>query len=280
VYYVAFTLVIAVPIILLRQVRRPNVSELVRLAVPLLVMVTPTLVSILLARFRAGRDVVTGGLPWGRTFLDSDWWAGQIIDLVLPWQGHRMTNVATRTQAYDALTGRSGEASSLGVVALTGVVIVLVAAGAALLRGRRAGLDPMFASLAVAATLATLFLTRGGFGALTAFFVTPQIRTWSRLFLFIALFGLLGMAIVLTKLGKRTNSRIVLVGGSALLLILGVLDQTNPARAPQHAANRATLNDLATFDDTVQSALGPGCSVFVLPVVGFPEVNDPLVPDP
>ena len=276
VYYVAFTLILAVPLIVLRQLRRPNLRELFALALPLLVIVVPTLISIGLARRRADRDPVTGGMPFGRTFLDSDRWAGQFVDLVLPWPGHRVPSLGARTQAYDALTGTTGEISAIGIVAVLGIAAVLAVVGAAVLRGRLGSVDPLVAALAVAVLLAAAFFTRGGLGALTAFLVTPQIRTWSRLFLFIALFGLLGIAWFVTRLSRRRDGQRHVVAASILLLFIGVLDQTNPGRAPDYAANRAQLSVLSTFTDDVEGQLGSDCSMFVLPVVGFPEVNDDL----
>ena len=279
VYYVAFTLLIAAPIIVLRQLRGPSLRELGVLVLPLVVMLAPTLVSIGLARARADRDVLTGGMPFGRTFLDSDRWAGQIVDLVLPWPGHRLAALGDRTQAYDALTRTTGEVSSIGFVALVGLLAVLVLTALALIRGRAGSLDPLVVALAIASLIAVAFYTRGGLGALTALFVTPQIRTWSRLFLFIALFGLLAVAWLVTKLSRLRDGRRHVVAVSLVALVLGVLDQTNPERAPAYAANRQALATYAAFDDRVEQALGPGCSVFVLPVVGFPEVNDDLWQD-
>lgn len=279
VYYVAFTLVIAVPIAVLRQIRRPDFRELRLLSIPLLVMVVPTLISLAVARRRADRDVLTGGMPFGRSFVDSDRWAGQIFDLVMPWPGYRVAAFGQRSQAYDALTGTTGEVSAIGGVAVLGLIGMLVVVGSALLRGRLVAVNPLIAVLAVASLLAIAFFTRGGLGALTAFLLTPQIRTWSRLFLFIGLFGLLAAGWFVTQLGRRAGGRQQVYAVSAVLVLLGVLDQTNPGRAPDYGSNRAQLATLAAFDDHVQQALGPGCTIFVLPVVGFPEVNDALWSD-
>ena len=278
VYYVAFTLVIAVPIILIRLVRVPSWRELGRLALPVGIMVTPTLVSIAAARMRASRDALTGGVPFSRSFLDSHYWAGEIVDLVLPWPGHRVAPLGELTQGVDALTSTTGEVSSLGIVAVLGVAGVLVATGAAILRGQLSRLDPLIGALAVATVLAFGFYTRGGLGEVTSLLVTAQIRTWSRMFLFIALFGLLGMGRYITGLGRRPErGRTDLALLSTVLLVVGVLDQTNPGRAPDYAANRQYVEALARFDDTLESRLGANCPMFVLPVVGYPEVADELV---
>ncbi|MHA3835635.1 hypothetical protein ACXR8F_07920 [Terrabacter sp. AAH1] len=279
VYYVAFTLVVVAPILLMRQMRRIDLRELARLSLPLVVMVAPTLVSIAAARRRADRDLLTGSMPFGRTFLDSNRWAGQLIDLVLPWPGHRVPNLGARTEAYDALTGTTGEVSAIGVVAVIGLVALVAVASSSLLRGGPSSLPPLLGALFVASLISLGFFARGGLGALTAFLVTPQIRTWSRLFLFIGLFALLAMAWFVTRLRARAGGRRRMVAVSALLLVVGVLDQTNPGRAPDYTGNSAYLAILKDFDDRVQQNLGDGCDVFVLPVVGFPEVNDDLWSD-
>jgi hypothetical protein len=273
VYYVAFTLVLAACVIVVRQVRRLDVSELARLIAPMGVMALPAVVSILAARHRADRDLLTGNLPWGRSFVDSARWSGQIIDLVLPWPGHRLPSLALWAQGYDAITQTQGEISSLGFVALFGVVGVLTFVAGALLRGL--GLrTPQLAAMAVVAVAAGLFYTRGGLGGLTALVLTPQIRTWSRLFIFIALIGLLGVALFLTWLASRGTSRVVALTTAGLVLLLGVLDQTNPARAPDYASNASRFEALEGFTSRIASNVGSGCDVFELPVIGFPEVND------
>ena len=276
VYYVAFTLVLALPVIALRQVRHVDVRELGRLLLPLVVTVLPTAISLAAARSRADRDVLTGGLPFGRSFADTERWSGQLVDLVLPWSGHRIAAWAARAASYDGLTGTVGEVSSIGLVAVLGLAGVLACSAAVLLRQRSSRTaDPFVLRLAVLCVLALAFFTRGGLGALTALLLTPQIRTWSRLFLFVALFGLLAVAWGLTQLFRREHlGRRGVVVASVLLAGVGVLDQTNPDRAPDWAANRASLAVVTQFDDDVERALGPGCSVFVLPIAPFPEVDE------
>jgi hypothetical protein len=63
------------------------------------------------------------------------------------------------------------------------------------------------------------------------------------------------------------------VGGlaCALILVVGVLDQTNPARAPDHAQLAAEMNEARTYTASLRGAVGPDCGVFQLPVVKFPE---------
>ena len=114
------------------------------------------------------------------------------------------------------------------------------------------------------------FYTRGGLGALTAVVVTPSIRTWSRLVVFIALLGLLAVGLAVTWLATRRGAAAAgVVAGS--LIVVGVLDQTNPAMAPDYRALAAASTQTAAYASSLETTVGSGCSVFQLPVVPFPE---------
>jgi hypothetical protein len=56
-----------------------------------------------------------------------------------------------------------------------------------------------------------------------------------------------------------------------LLAVLGVLDQTNPDRAPDHAVTAARFASAQKYTAALEDSLGRGCPVFQLPVVPFPE---------
>ena len=105
------------------------------------------------------------------------------------------------------------------------------------------------------------FYTRGGLGALSAVIVTPSIRTWSRFVVVIALLGLLAVGLALTWLETR-RGRVVALLAAGSILVVGVLDQTNPAMAPDYPALRATSGETAAYASSLEGVVGPGCSVF------------------
>ncbi|WP_141824482.1 hypothetical protein [Humibacillus xanthopallidus] len=276
VYYVAFTALILAAVAVLRQFRGPDLREVGRLAIPAVIMVIPAAVSLWFARQRAGRDEVTGGMAFSRSVADSDRWAGRLMDLVLPWNGHRIPFFGKLTDSYNVVTETQGESAALGLIALAGVVGILGVAGAGILKSRSGWKGPLLAAMAVVLLVAFAFYTKGGLGSWFALFFTPQIRTWSRLFLFIAAIGYLGVGLWLTHLG-RLRGRWVAWPLAAAVLVVGVLDQTNPGRAPDYAEQRAHLSELQRFDDSLERTVGAGCPIFVLPVVQFPEVLDESV---
>ena len=119
------------------------------------------------------------------------------------------------------------------------------------------------------------FYTKGGLGSVVALFLTPQIRTWSRLVVLIGLFGLLAVGLWLTPGPRRSAPRRLAVAAGVILL--GVLDQTNPGVAPDYQALRATQQDRARAftDRACASPRRRRCAVFQLPVTRFPEEPPP-----
>ena len=275
VYYVAFTLVLLGTGAAVTMAATHDRAVLVRsalLAAGLgFVCGLPLAASTLLAR----TDTVTGQTPGARGFWQSETFSGKIVDLVLPWVHHRLPGAAALTSNYDAATVPSPEQPALGVVALVGVVALLVV-GLAYMVGRSRGpLAPLMGTLGLLTAVAVSFYTRGGLGALAAIVVTPQIRTWSRLVLVIGLLGLLAVGFLLTRAEGRVGRR----GGMAvagLVLVIGVLDQTNPAEAPAYDRLAAESNSVRGYVARLESALPAGCSVFQAPVMPFPE-NAPIV---
>ncbi|MGW5240243.1 hypothetical protein ACWEOW_15035 [Monashia sp. NPDC004114] len=277
IYYVAFTLVIIAPILALRYLANRDLGRALRLALPSALVALMALGSIVFARMRISGETVTGPMAWGRTFVDSQNWAGQLIDLFLPWSGHRVASLATLTNVYLARTENYHESDAIGVVALIGVVGVLAVALSRLLSGK-AREASVVSAIAVSALITIGYFWQGGLDALVAVFVTPQIRTWSRLFAFIAMFGLLAVGLWISWLASR-GWKAAARCAALVLLLVGVLDQTNPARAPAYEVNRARLASLSEFGTQVAARWGPQCRMFELPVVQFPEVEDDALSD-
>ena len=226
-------------------------------------------------------DVVTGQTAGPRGFWQSETLAGKIVDLALPWIHHRVPGAAALTSNYASATVSSVEEPALGIVALCGVC-GLLALGLASLIGRRVTSSTALIGLLTVLTLTSIsFYTRGGLGALAAVIVTPSIRTWSRFVVVIALLGLLAAGLALTWLEAR-RGRIVALLAAGSVLVVGVLDQTNPAVAPDYPALRATSGEMATYASSLEGPRAwllrlpaPGCAV---PGTGSDAGDDGLRP--
>ena len=129
--------------------------------------------------------------------------------------------------------------------------------------------QPELAMLGVLTLVALSFFSIGGLGSFVALFGTPQIRTWSRPYVIIALFGLLAIAHWVGVVSRKHRFLGLLV--AVALIVIGVLDQTNPAIAPHYQDLRFEVADLGAFSHRIEAGVAPGCSVFQLPIATFPD---------
>ncbi|SDP27044.1 hypothetical protein SAMN04489867_1912 [Pedococcus dokdonensis] len=266
VYWVAFTLVLLGVALLVRMARTRRAVGLVPGVAAALFVALPCVISLALTTRGRAADVITSDLPAQRTIGEAERYSGKLIDLVLPWYEHRFEPFSFLTTAYGYAAPPSVEHPALGIVALVGVTGLLWVTVRNLASGHR--VPAALGSLTALLLVALAFYTKGGLGSLFALFVTPQIRTWSRLVVVIGLLGLLAVGLWASRPGRSRGAAWPLAAG---LILLGVLDQTNPGVAPDYTALRATQQDLTRFTSDLRAATGPGCAVFQLPVTRFPE---------
>ncbi|WP_344139164.1 hypothetical protein [Pedococcus bigeumensis] len=266
VYYVAFTLVLLAVALAIRMARTRRLVGLLPGVAGALLVALPCALSLALAVRGRSADLVTSDLPAQRTIGEAERYSGKLIDLVLPWYEHRFEPFAFLTTAYGYVAPPTVERPALGIVALAGVTGLLWLTLRNLAQGHR--IPAALGSLTALLLVSLAFYTRGGLGSVVALFVTPQIRTWSRLVVLIALFGLLAIGLWASRADRGRRFAWPLAAG---LILLGVLDQTNPGVAPDYQSIRATQQDLGRFTSALRQATGPGCAVFQLPVTRYPE---------
>jgi phosphoglycerol transferase len=122
---------------------------------------------------------------------------------------------------------------------------------------------------------AVLLATVGGVGSLVALLITSKIRAYNRISIFIAFFALfavvVGLDAVYRRYGQGWRRRALLVVSLAVLLGLGVLDQTSQRAVVDYAGVAAEYGSDATFIHQLQALMPPGAMVFQLPMVSYPE---------
>jgi phosphoglycerol transferase len=222
-----------------------------------------------------------------RNAAESETYGLRITQLLLPIQGHRVPQLAHKQDSYLKVSpGANTEAmfASLGILGSLG----FLAAIAALLLGwprerrdsppgspdeapaRRASLR----WLGMLTVAGVLLGTVAGFGAVFAGAVTPQIRTYNRISVFIALFALVTLGLLADRLLRlRGGARWRLVAGVAIacVVVLGVLDQTPRDLQSAPRAAQAEYAAAAAFGTQVQATVPARSSVFQLPYLAFPE---------
>ena len=267
VYYVGFTLILLAVVTVVRRVGG-SPRDLLPGVLVMLSLGVMVAIPLAFAKLGTAGTLVTGRVPAQRSFVESELFAGKLMDLLLPWPGHRNDLAAYVTWGYRATTDATVETSALGIVGVCGFVALAALTLVALLRGRALGGD--LGRWSALTWLSFALYTVGGLGAFIAFFFTGQVRTWSRMELYILLLALLTVGYWLTRVQARRGT---IIAGTltAVLLVVGSLDQTNPDEAPDHKAIAAEMASLDAYVGRLQGATAPGCGNFQIPVTRYPE---------
>jgi phosphoglycerol transferase len=213
---------------------------------------------------------------------DSQTFSTNILQLVMPVGEHRVGPLRNLSARWLADSKIDGEATHLGLIAALGFVwllaVALVAAAGAAGRFVR---DPCQRHLALATLTALLVGTTGGVSGLIAYGISPQLRSWTRLSIFIGFFALAAIGLLIdagAEALRRRGVRLPAAAVAALLVglcAIGTLDQTTSLAVPRYEDNAAAWDSDASFAEAIEGRVGEGGSVYQLPYVQFPE-SEPL----
>jgi phosphoglycerol transferase len=204
----------------------------------------------------------------------------RISQLVVPRPNHRLDLLARMAERSRGGPIDSELGQNLGLVVGAGFVLLLaIVAWRLVLRasatawwttGRgRVLLDAGFLTLCCLLTAAA-----GGFSYLLSSVGARDIRAWNRMSIVIAALACVAVALVasevldrLERSGRRRWGAVAL----ALLLVVGLLDQTSPADSREREAHEMAWDVERAFFRDVAAELPAASPVFQLPVQQFPE---------
>ena len=200
-----------------------------------------------------------------RSPLESEFYGLRIAQLLAPIEGHRLPwlarlratlgeNLPTLLHKDEAYHPAPGAVASVGFLLLLGRFLA-----------RRSSAWPKaLDGLALLNLAALLLAVTGGLGTVFNLLVSPMIRCYNRMSIFIACFALFALALLWEELRTRLPAfRHRLAGQVALGLVLvgGILDQTSPAFVPPYARLREAFASDADFVGGIEAAL-PGTPWF------------------
>lgn len=269
-FFTCFLLVIAgISAAVVRRKLRPLAPAVVLIVLTFVVLVinlAPTIAYV----YKHGDAGITD-----RSLAGPEIYSLKISQLLLPITGHRVGKLNSLKNRYNQSTlVTEADASALGLIGSIGFLALL-----AQLLLRRHGPDSIVADLSILNLAAVLLATIGGFGSFFALFVSPAIRSYNRICVFIAFFSLLAVALgVEWFYERRVRSRtgqFVFYGLLSLVTIAAILDQTSRSHVPQYAQIKAEYISDDNFVKGIEGSLPEGAMVFQLPYVPFPE-NPPV----
>jgi phosphoglycerol transferase len=213
---------------------------------------------------------------------DAETYALKISQLLLPVSGHRLPALAALKSNYwqAAPLVNENDQATLGLVGSLGFVFLLGWAALRLLGANLKWLnrdDQQTLSLTALLTLAsTLLATIGGLGSVFALVVSPQIRSYNRISIFIGFFALLAVVLLIDRAGARLlrpSAKGFYYFGLALLGAIGLSDQTTPGFVPDYSSVRAAFRSDARFVREIEKKVPPGAMIFQLPYMTYPEAS-------
>jgi phosphoglycerol transferase len=209
----------------------------------------------------------------------------RIIQMLLPVGGHRLAFMRRLKERYNVSHSffiNENDMATLGLVASIGFVILIL-----LLAGRtpqpRTGEDQedrrVLDGLKTLNVFAVLLATIGGFGAMFSNLVTLWIRCYNRFSVYIAFFALFAVLLLLDRLlrrfGDRPRARRWGYAFVAIVLVAGLLDQTNSAFVPDYENVATEYQSDRQFMARIESLVPERSMIYQLPYVPFPE-NPPV----
>lgn len=207
-----------------------------------------------------------------RSPVESEIYALKLMQLILPRADHRISHLGQFTQSYNAGSPLINEntTSTLGVIASLGLLTCFLYILASL-SGIK--VDRRLAFLAAATLVLFLFATTGGLGALFSFAISPSIRGWNRISIFIA-FGcvlafFLGLQLLLEKFSSKIKTHALLA--AAIILIVGMYDQTASPCKQCITQQKLVYDNDRNFVTDIERSLPEGAAVYQLPYMPFPE---------
>ncbi|MFX4261822.1 hypothetical protein ACOBQJ_06445 [Pelotomaculum propionicicum] len=208
-----------------------------------------------------------------RSPVESEMFGMKIDQLLMPVDGHRLSFAANPKEKYNKIAPLVNEnaSSSLGLVGSIGFLILV---GRLFYRTPKNYDGDIKDSLSIFNLSAVLLATIGGFGFLFALII-PGIRSYNRISVYIAFFSLFAVNLLLDhlyqKYVKTKASRYLYYVLMAIILVIGILDQTNKSMVPRYDQLKSEYINDGEFVSQIESSLPAGAMVFQLPYVSFPE---------
>jgi phosphoglycerol transferase len=207
-----------------------------------------------------------------RAYSDSERYGLKLIQLVLPRPEHRIEAARQMNERYaksSLVPINESVASSLGLVACVGFGFLLWS----LVRRSRGEsvIDDRLQCLSTFNIACLVLGTVGGLSAVFAFVISPQIRGYNRISVFIGFVSIAGALLLIERFISRTTSAKTTWVAALVVLAIGLYDQTSPTDIP--VRNYFYPSDHA-FVTQLESRLERGAMVYEMPYHRYPEGGD------
>jgi phosphoglycerol transferase len=254
---------------LIAWLHRKNVSALVAPSILIgIVFITVLINHLPLIIYQHSHGSAALGL---RSVADAEIMGLKITQLLLPIGGHRLEPLGALKYRYNlGPLVNENDTASLGLIGSIGFLILIV-------RLFKRNVDrPLIDHISLLNLSAVLLATIGGFGVLFALLVSPQIRAYNRISVFIGFLSLIAVTQMVDagyKKLQRRGARFCYVLIAGLVVAAGIFDQTSTTFffVPEYEKIKVEYQSDADFIHQIEATLPPSSMIFQLPYLPFPE---------
>jgi hypothetical protein len=211
----------------------------------------------------------------------------KIAQLFMPVNGHGIYDEYIDIYNSTAYLVNENSTAYLGILGMIGFIVLMVC----LFTKREGVVAKRLAYLSELNITLVLLGTIGGLGAMFAFFVSPMLRGYNRISIFIEYADILAMAVLLDalvvkirykyKAKEKKRSRVALVCGIyavfGLVCVFSIWEGCPNLATPDYATIKAEYTSDADFVKSIEDSVEAGAMIYQLPYHKYPEegpVND------
>lgn len=202
-----------------------------------------------------------------RQSSESETYALKVTNLLLPHPAHRISPVSHMAANYVSGTPHvEGFGESIGLTGAFGFLVLV----AYLWNPRRR--NSILDKLSLLTVGGVLYASIGGFAALFALWVSPQIRAPNRINPYLACFAFTALALLLNRWLRPRLGRASLAGVALGLVIFGLYDLVSYDLRIRLDRIVPELESDRSFFRELETRVPPQTTVLQLPYLAFPEV--------
>jgi hypothetical protein len=220
-------------------------------------------------------------------FEQAELYGLKIAQLFMPVNGHGIYDEYIDIYNSTAYLVNENSTAYLGILGMIGFIVLMVC----LFTKREGIVAKRLAYLSELNITLVLLGTIGGLGAMFAFFVSPMLRGYNRISIFIEYADILAMAVLLDalivkirykfKAREKKRSRVALVCGVyavfGLVCIFSIWEGCPNLATPDYETIKAEYTSDADFVKSIEDSVEAGAMIYQLPYHKYPEegpVND------
>ncbi len=273
-YYYAFGLIVMATAYLISFIRFEDKRAIVKklwIAAVVLLSVFASLLPKIIYNLLNGKNEHA----FRRFFSEQELYGLKIIQLLFPPASSRFEALRAISQEYssNAPLVTENSTASLGMVASAGFLILCVALVYSFAsRKKQEGSEWLLTDfLSLSALVLVLTGTVGGFGEIFNFFVTPQIRCYNRVSIYISGLSLIMIAMLLHGI-NRSHRRVSYIV-CAMVLMVGLTSEKFIGNSSWQKSAGETQVIYEKFFSQAEQQLETGAMVYQLPYLDYPETG-------